>query len=320
MLEMEICPNGERITRTEKMVGISLADYHQGGGTYPSIESIAAVALVDRRTCQRLLGSLERKGVILRVRPTNQGRGASIFYYFRELDVLPEGRQDAALSTSSATGSLFAQKGGKRAAEGRQKGGIQCSTSLYNREQEQQEQQVQKQTPPNPLVAEGEGGEEELANDGKTEEGTTHLEGAQEQPQKFVPAPVRVVSSPRDGFAPAPEAGDRAGAESDSLLRSDCAVDQVMQGCGFTAHRLRPVLAAVIQQQADKGEPPPTTALAMIAAWRSYILQGEKLRCKWGARRFFAEGYWRESESWPWDAVVLREQHVRAQASVGSYQ
>jgi hypothetical protein len=93
-----------------------------------------------------------------------------------------------------------------------------------------------------------------------------------------------------------------------------------MQGCGFTAHRLRPVLAAVIEQEADKGEPPPTTALAMIAAWSSYILQGEKLRCKWGARRFFAEGYWRESESWPWDAVVLREQQVRAQASVGSYQ
>jgi hypothetical protein len=45
----------------------------------------------------------------------------------------------------------------------------------------------------------------------------------------------------------------------------------------------------------------------MILQWKKYIIQGERLRFKWSAGRFFSEGYWRESESWPWDAQALRE-------------
>jgi hypothetical protein len=99
----------------------------------------------------------------------------------------------------------------------------------------------------------------------------------------------------------------------------DAAVEQVMQGCGFTARRLGPVLREVIRQQADRGEPPPTTALAMIAAWKSYILQGSKLRVRWGARRFFAEGYWNKPDGWPWDGAALREERMQAEAQIGSY-
>ena len=82
---------------------------------------------------------------------------------------------------------------------------------------------------------------------------------------------------------------------------------------------LRTALLAVIELEARKGQTVPDTALAMIKAWKLYVLQGEKLRTKWGAARFFAEGYWRESESWPWDAQVLREQQQAAQASVGTW-
>jgi hypothetical protein len=98
----------------------------------------------------------------------------------------------------------------------------------------------------------------------------------------------------------------------------DLAVDQVMQGCGFTARRLRSALRAVIQQEADKGVAAPTTALAMIAAWKKYILQDSKLRVKWGARRFFEEGYWRDARSWPWDGQALRDEQRQAEARVGT--
>jgi len=325
ILGLERCPNGEAITRTEKMVGVSLADSHQerkaGSRTFPALETIAQVAMVSVRTCQRLLESLERKGVIQRVRPKNQGRGAVTFYYFCELDELPEGCHGVTLSESS----LFGQKGDKRVTEGCHKGDID-GIAIDNRELKQQKQQVQKQTPPNPLVPEGECGEEETADDGTEKEGAEILAGngvadGSEKPDALPCSPQgcnrdRADEDKSDGFRHLLRT--LGAARSDD--RITVAVDQVMRGCGFTARRLRPVMAAVIQQEADKGEPPPKTALAMIAAWSSYILQGEKLRCKWGARRFFAEGYWRESESWPWDAVVLREQQVRAQASVGSYQ
>ena len=95
-------------------------------------------------------------------------------------------------------------------------------------------------------------------------------------------------------------------------------MDQVMQGCGFTARRLKSALRAVIELEVDKGSPAPTAALAMIAAWKSYILQDASLRVKWGARRFFEEGYWRDPRSWHWDGQKLREDRLRMEARVGS--
>jgi len=117
MKGLVFCPNGERLTPREKLVGMVLADSHQDKAksfTYPSVETIAKESLSDKRTCQRYLDGLERKGVIVRLRPKGQGRGSLVFYFFPALDVLPEGWQGATLPD----GSLFAQKGGERVAEG----------------------------------------------------------------------------------------------------------------------------------------------------------------------------------------------------------
>lgn len=145
-----VCPNGERLSRGEKLVLIVLADNHQDKAkhfTYPSVETLAEDALCDRRTCQRHLASLERKGVIRRMRPANQGSGMTVFYFFTALDAIPEGWQNAALSEPR----LFALKGGKRAAEGRQKGGKSCSPSITNMNLEPELEAI----PPNPPQAGG---------------------------------------------------------------------------------------------------------------------------------------------------------------------
>jgi hypothetical protein len=146
-----VCPNGERLSRGEKLVLIVLADNHQDKAkhfTYPAVETLAEDALCDRRTCQRHLAALDRKGVIRRMRPPNQGRGTMVFYFFTELDAIPEGWQNAALPDAG----LFVVKGGKRAAEGRQKGGKSCTPSMTNTNKELE----LKATPPNPLAGEGE--------------------------------------------------------------------------------------------------------------------------------------------------------------------
>ena len=62
------CPNGETITRSEKFLALLLANRHNPDHdtAWPSIARLAKEALMNDRTIQRLLKSLEYKGVISR--------------------------------------------------------------------------------------------------------------------------------------------------------------------------------------------------------------------------------------------------------------
>jgi Helix-turn-helix domain len=87
--EMTVCPKGESLTMSEKLVAMVLGNLHQDrddARTFPSVETIATKSLISVRMCQRILASLERKGVIVRVRPAVQYRGVTTFYRFPELD------------------------------------------------------------------------------------------------------------------------------------------------------------------------------------------------------------------------------------------
>jgi len=151
-----VCPNGELISPREKLVLMVLADSHQdraGRFTYPSVSTIAEDSMCDKRSCQRYMASLERKGAIRRMRPANQGRSQITYYFFAELDELPKGWQDAALSDAG----IFLQKGGKRVVERAAKG-RQNAPSLNRtrtREPEPKQEQEQKQLPLIPLASEG---------------------------------------------------------------------------------------------------------------------------------------------------------------------
>jgi hypothetical protein len=113
-----VCPNGEHVTRTEKLVGLILGDNHQDRAhrrTYPSVEGMAEDAMLSERQFQRLLDSLERKGVIRREYPDGRGRGKTTFYFFPELD--EKGCQNVTLSAVNQPAekvTLFEQKGDRR--------------------------------------------------------------------------------------------------------------------------------------------------------------------------------------------------------------
>lgn len=140
MKELHTCPNGEIVTRTEKLIGIVLGDSHQDRAnrrTFPSVDMIAEDGMVSERTCQRVLASLERKGVIRREYPGGIGRGKTTYYFFPALD--DKGCHDVTLSEPAKTA--------KRVTEGCHKGDIR--RTAYKEEQEQvQQKQIQ---PPNPL-------------------------------------------------------------------------------------------------------------------------------------------------------------------------
>jgi hypothetical protein len=155
--ELRVCPNREPVSKMEKLVLYALADYHQdklGANTYPSVESLAEESMMDRRSCQRVLESAERKGVIERQRGEHQGRGHVTFYRFCELDrVAEKGGHGVALFGTKPEAVFLSE----RAAKGRQKGGKRAAKSPPppNEEQER-EQKQQVPVPPQPPAARGE--------------------------------------------------------------------------------------------------------------------------------------------------------------------
>jgi hypothetical protein len=344
-----VCPNGELISKGEKLVLIVLADSHQDKAkrfTYPSIDSIAPEAMCDRRSCQRYMASLERKGVIRRLRPASQGRGMAVFYFFTQLDEIPEGWQNAALFD----GHYQAQKGGKRAAEGRQKGGNLFAVSIERAQERKPElKQEQRQTPPNPLGREGDVVDAEMGDAATAKGNADGVERdavplrANEPAQDCARPGVGLAtcshvwsadrgvdsrrSERRGGRWPRPETADggvegngraaqiaRRAAHERSL---DAAAAQVCNGLNLSEPRDRRRVRRAIALQAEKGDEPPTIALGMMAAFgrqSAARLRGE-LSASYGAVKFVCQGVWKDQGRWHWNEEVLRQ---RAQASVGS--
>jgi hypothetical protein len=95
------------------------------------------------------------------------------------------------------------------------------------------------------------------------------------------------------------------------------AVAQVRSALSIANVRKLKLVRQVIELEAEKGEPPPTTALAMIAAWRE---QGERyardeLKFSFGMEKFFGLGIWKDKHAWPWDHERMR---LQAEARAGS--
>lgn len=108
-----------------------------------------------------------------------------------------------------------------------------------------------------------------------------------------------------------------SGSLSANYAALDGAVDQVCSALGIPTEnrRLRWLLRGVVKLAMEKGEPAPTVALAMIAAWNRQAAMSHLLHRKYGLRKFFGEGIWRDENRWLWNEELLRE---RARASVGS--
>jgi len=135
------CPNGQIITRSEKLICMILADYHQDTGrpTFPSEETLATDAMVCVRTIQRCMDSLENKGVISRSYPAGRGRGKTCFYAFPALAQIPEERrQNDTLPTPA--------KNAGKATEGRHKGDI--GDIAYKEERERKQRNANTPKPP----------------------------------------------------------------------------------------------------------------------------------------------------------------------------
>jgi Helix-turn-helix domain/DnaA N-terminal domain len=86
--KLRVAPDGEPLTKNEKLVLLHLADAHNAESriAWPSVRTIAEDCLTSHRSAQLILHELERKGVIQVIRPERNGRGRFLSYRFPELD------------------------------------------------------------------------------------------------------------------------------------------------------------------------------------------------------------------------------------------
>ena len=59
-------------------------------------------------------------------------------------------------------------------------------------------------------------------------------------------------------------------------------------------------------------------ALAMIDAWKRYVLLGDLRRIVYGPPAFFGDAIWKNENAWCVDRAAIKELRLRAEASVGS--
>lgn len=128
--ELLKAPNGEPITKAEKLVLFVLSDCHHPHVklAWPSVVRLAQLALMSERQAQYALKSLAAKGLVEVVDPPCTGRGYTRAYRFPALD--KKGAESAPFRSGQA--GQAGQEGCKNAKKRVQEG---CSGASRNKEE-----------------------------------------------------------------------------------------------------------------------------------------------------------------------------------------
>jgi uncharacterized protein YdaU (DUF1376 family) len=78
---------------------------------------------------------------------------------------------------------------------------------------------------------------------------------------------------------------------------------RVMADAGLSSDRVWRALEGQVKLEVDEGCSEPTAdalVARMVSAWQRFQKATSRLEFKWGAEKFFGEGYWRDDALWPW--------------------
>jgi hypothetical protein len=292
--ELIVCPNGERITRSEKLVALVLAEFHQVS-TFPSVRTIAEDSLMDERACRRLLASLERKGVILREHGDRQGRGQTTFYFFPAITA----------ERGAWASSFFAMKRTEFAAPDRPKGPKRVEIPK------------KKEGTAAPLFL----GERRTEGGQKEDKIGAAYKEEQEQEQKLRTTPLPPSADADGGDGPKPAQVASGTAPEGWLLSGqlDAAVKRVADAVGLPTRRARRKLRAVVLQRMELGEAPGEVADRMIAMYEKQEKNSRLLFRVVPPLEFYESGLWISMNRWNWDQASVRDERLRMEARVGSF-
>jgi hypothetical protein len=74
----------------------------------------------------------------------------------------------------------------------------------------------------------------------------------------------------------------------------------VLDDLQLAGMELRVVLDDVCRMAMKAGSTADDLRTSLVSAWREYEQARPKLSYQWGAKTFFGEGHWRNSDGWPW--------------------
>lgn len=117
-----------------------------------------------------------------------------------------------------------------------------------------------------------------------------------------------------------PQAGVEEGLTGDLSKRVLAAMEQVSSALGIEdgQRRTRRMIRDAVKRACEKGDPPATVALGMIAAVRRQAELHERslLKFQFGLHKFLGLGIWRDESRWGWDN---QEAKLQAVAKAGSW-
>ena len=174
------------------------------------------------------------------------------------------------------------------------------------------------QTPPNPLVTEGE--------DEFTAEQLAHLNklGPHHPDRCCYERSYREMNQrEREELA---KAAAELRARAEEMARMQAAMPTVhtargwvMRECGWVEdcrrHGIGAVVEAAIELETQAGKQPWETGAAIARAWKKYQANGEWISPRYGPLKFVKLGIWRDERGWGWKVEEMRR---NAEARVGS--
>lgn len=83
-------------------------------------------------------------------------------------------------------------------------------------------------------------------------------------------------------------------------VSSSMVSSSVLTSLGLAGMPLRVVLDDVCRMAMRAGASADNLHTSLVNAWREYEQARPKLSYQWGAKTFFGEGHWRNSDGWPW--------------------
>jgi hypothetical protein len=118
-----VAPNGKRVTRSEKLLLLVIADYYNDSfkKAWPGIPDLVRDTMLSRRRIQELQRSCERKGII-KILPNAKGNGASDYNSILFLELLKQDEGEGAKTAPPGRGGSHGEGAGNRAPRARNSG------------------------------------------------------------------------------------------------------------------------------------------------------------------------------------------------------
>ena len=100
-------------------------------------------------------------------------------------------------------------------------------------------------------------------------------------------------------------------------LSPEMIAKQVQLEAGLMGDRTYRALCDVAGREMEfVGADGSAVLVAMVGGWQDYEKSKPNLEFQWGAEKFFNEGYWKDSSTWPWKTETTKPPRRRGRSAM----